>query len=908
MATEDNTIETIALGRPFGLGMLYDCRNDKLIPAMSLWNPEVLENQCVTRKQPFTNYTVRTEKSLHDKAHLLNMGGSLKLSVLGGLIGVSGSAKYVNDRKETKHEERVTLKYSTTVHYKQLTMGHLATEKMIHTDILDQDVATHVVTGIVYGADAFFVFNRALSKNEENTTVSGKLEVLLNKLPKIDISAGVELNMNNDDKQLAESLTCTFYGDFNLEQNPSTFEEAVKLYKMLPSVVGVNGENTVAKTVYLYPLRLLNRPNMKMIRQISQNLIDNCVSLINDLYQLKMQASDIINDGCPTVHQNKEHLKIFINYINQFENDVKKEMMELLPKIRGNGADEIQLRDFLNQVESSPFNRQKLSDWIKLKEREITMESNFIQHCIADPRVDSSLNALDKALSDSQCVHIICLSIHLTNKNDFYLQDLSRYLDDKTFNRREETTQSSWLDEEDVLAEIREKIAIFFDSVQGNVDNRKIKFVITDKHIDKQKNLEGIFLNFYEKGRKKNVEIPSKPGQPIATEIKDDCILLTWKKPQNGNINVRQYKIIYSKENDEKSKSELIAANDSESLLIQNLTPNTTYIFTVQVLTTIGLVIDGDMSDPITIKPPEQNKTKSNKFKQNGIICAGENGYGGQSNQLYRPQGIFIDHHNNILIADSSNNRIVERKCHSNEERVIAGGNGPGKGDDQLFHPTDVLVDKKNNCFIISDLMNRRVIRCFRENEAEPQILISDIDCFGLSIDKNGFIYVSDRAKNEVRRWKKGDERGTIVAGRHRKGTDLNQLNGPGLIFVDEEDSLYVSDTFNHRVMKWTKNAKEGIVVAGGNGEGNSLKQLSSPWGVIVDDLGQIYVADHGNHRVMRWCEGNAEGEVVIGGKGRGKALNQLNHPSGLSFDTEENLYVADYGNDRILKYEQYSH
>ncbi|CAF0872189.1 unnamed protein product [Adineta steineri] len=610
MATENNTIETMALGRPFKLGMLYDYRNDKLIPAMTLWNPNALENQCDTLPQPFTNYTVKTEKSLQDKACLMTIEGSLKLSVLGGFIDVSGSAKYVNDRKETKHEERVVLKYSTTVHYKQLTMNHLAAEKLIHTDILDQDVATHVVTGIVYGADAFFVFNRALSKTEENITVDGKLEVLLNKLPKIGISAGIELNMNNDEKQLAESLTCTFYGDFILEQNPSTFEEAVKLYKALPSLIGSNGENAVAKIVYLYPLRLLNRPNMKMISQINQNLIDNCVSLINDLYQLKIQTSDLINDGCSIVHQNKEHLKTFKNYIDQFENDVKKKMMELLPKIRGNGVDEVILRDFLKQVQSSPFNRQKLSDWITLTKREITMESNFIQPCIEDPRVDSSPNALDKALSDLQCVHIICLSIHLTNKNDSYLQDLSCYLDGIAFDKYEGTTQSSWLDEEDVLAEIREKVLIFFNLLKSNADNRKIQFVITDKYIDKQKNLEGIFLNFYEKGRKKNVQIPSKPGQPIATEINDDHVLVTWKKPQNGNNNVQQYKIIYSKENDEESKLVLTAANDSDSLLIQNLTPNTAYIFKVQVLTTIGLVISSDMSDLITTKSQKSLRCK----------------------------------------------------------------------------------------------------------------------------------------------------------------------------------------------------------------------------------------------------------------------------------------------------------
>ena len=172
--------------------------------------------------------------------------------------------------------------------------------------------------------------------------------------------------------------------------------------------------------------------------------------------------------------------------------------------------------------------------------------------------------------------------------------------------------------------------------------------------------------------------------------------------------------------------------------------------------------------------------------------------------------------------------------------------------------PTDIIVDKQKNSLIIADRDNRRVMRWSRQNKTNQQILMSDIDCAGLTMDKNGFIYVSDCKKNEVRRWKEGETDGTIVAGGNGKGKHLNQLNYPTFIFVDGDYSLYVSDRNNHRVMKWRKDANEGIVVAGGNGCGNSLTQLSYPQGVIVDHLGQIYVADYGNGRVMRWCEGSS--------------------------------------------------
>ncbi|CAF4151957.1 unnamed protein product, partial [Adineta steineri] len=258
-----------------------------------------------------------------------------------------------------------------------------------------------------------------------------------------------------------------------------------------------------------------------------------------------------------------------------------------------------------------------------------------------------------------------------------------------------------------------------------------------------------------------------------------------------------------------------------------------------------------------------------------------------------------------IYIDYSFNHRIVKWKLNSNTGQIIVGGNESGNKNNPLNDPANIIFNKNNNSFIISDYGNRRVIRYFDQNQTNQQVIISNIDCSRLTIDKNGFIYVSDDENHEVRRWKQGDTKGELVAGGNGKGNHLNQLSVPTFIFIDEDYSLYISDCVNHRVMKWKKDAKEGIIVAGGNGQGNSLNQLSYPNGVIVDHLGQIYVADSWNARVMRWCEGDADGEIVVGGNGKGNHSNQLNCPRGLSFDNEENLYVVDHGNHRIQKYEK---
>ncbi|CAF5078198.1 unnamed protein product, partial [Rotaria sp. Silwood1] len=150
-------------------------------------------------------------------------------------------------------------------------------------------------------------------------------------------------------------------------------------------------------------------------------------------------------------------------------------------------------------------------------------------------------------------------------------------------------------------------------------------------------------------------------------------------------------------------------------------------------------------------------------------------------------------------------------------------------------------------------------------------------------MDDNGFLYIVDAGEHEVRRYKIGDTKGTVVAGGNGQGNRLDQLDYPRYVFVDRDHSVYVSEYENHRVMKLEEGAKQDIVVAGGQGQ--SLTQLNKPEGVVVDRLGTVYVTDYGNHRIMRWPKGATQGSVIIGGNGYGAQSDQLNGPVGLSFD-----------------------
>ncbi|CAF0842119.1 unnamed protein product [Adineta steineri] len=373
MATE-HEITMVTLGRPFHLGMLYDVRNDQSITGVTLWDWQTLANHTTTHKQPYTGYEIITEDSLQHKAHALGIDAhSLKLRLLlGGRMSMSGSAKYAEDYQKTNHEARLTLKYSTTTHFQELTMKHLGRDDLDHSYLLDTDIATHVVTRVVYGAEAFFVFDRTVSDSESKKAVSGSLKAIFDK-PVFNIEGKFKLNLTKQEKNFVDKLRCKFYSDFRLKKNPNNFEEAVTIYRQLPSLLGINNENAIPKKVWLYPLHLLDNNITRIVREISSNLVDYSISTIENLRSLEVRALDLLENSIFTrLNHMKEQLSDFTARLSKIQGDLKEKLALYLPKLRGNtSVEESVLFNVFKKVDSSPFNQQKLESWLKEKEKEI---------------------------------------------------------------------------------------------------------------------------------------------------------------------------------------------------------------------------------------------------------------------------------------------------------------------------------------------------------------------------------------------------------------------------------------------------------------------------------------------------------------------------------------------------------
>ena len=355
--------------------MFYDCRNDQLIPGMTLWNTTLLRATLSQRPQHSSDFEIIAEDTLSDTISKLGIEANLSLSVMGGLVSVSGAAKYLDDRKSSRNQARVTLKYYCTSRLEQLTIEQLAVSEIQRPEVFDKGIATHVVTGIVYGAEAFFVFDREVTHSENYRDIHRNMEALVTTLPGIsDIKGSSDVDIKDNDKQEVDKFHCKFYSDVILEENPSTFQDAVRVYRELPQLFGEHSTKAVPKMVWLHKL---NSKAAQMVRQISTSLVTQAQQCLDILHVTQIRNNDLMKTKVYDYFPGYQHqLSQFREMINEFRVDFMKQIV----RIRGGGSEEGELHvaELLKRVHQSPFNEGSLSKWLAVKEEEINVLSQHL--------------------------------------------------------------------------------------------------------------------------------------------------------------------------------------------------------------------------------------------------------------------------------------------------------------------------------------------------------------------------------------------------------------------------------------------------------------------------------------------------------------------------------------------------
>ena len=309
------------------------------------------------------------------------------------------------------------------------------------------------------------------------------------------------------------------------------------------------------------------------------------------------------------------------------------------------------------------------------------------------------------------------------------------------------------------------------------------------------------------------------------------------------------------------------------------------------------------------------NHTANHVWGQGGLFTTNNcNNIALSSTSLCGPTGVGLDGSNNLYIADSSNNRILEYNESANPPTNLTanhvfGQDGSFTSSNDCNHsalgaasvcgPQDAKIS--GSALLATDTGNNRVL-----------IYIAPVSTQTANIELGQPDFLHNSANS----------------------VDAEGMNGAHGITVDAANHLYVVDNQNHRVLGYTNaasfvnNAPASLVIGQKDFFSGSCNQGSSPTAstfcfpaaVAADSGNNLYVSDIQNNRILEFnapfAQGKSQGFVANKVYGQtGFTSGGCNHntstpsattlcnPDGLAVDTHNNLYVADRSNHRVLEY-----
>ncbi|KAF3704075.1 Neoverrucotoxin subunit beta [Channa argus] len=515
-----NQIAVAALGRPFSLGMLYDARKDELYTGFTLWDKKTINENMSVHSQHSSVFEVTASDSIESKSSLLDIDASLKASFMSGLIQVEGSAKYLNDQKKFKNQSRVTLQYHATTTFEQLSVTHQEAKSLLQT--VENDSATHVVTGILYGANAFFVFDSEKLDASSVQNIQGSMQAVIKKIPTFDFEGKVQIKLSDEEKALTNKFSCKFYGDFILESNPATFEDGVKTYIQLPKLLGQKQEIAVPLKVWLTPLKKLDVVAVEVKGGISIGLVRKAEKALEDIRQIEMRCNDCLEEKVlENVPQVYKKLKYFQTLCKDFTSTLQQTMAKTFPLIRAGEEDDASVEKLFDDREKSPFSYDNLNNVMTDKEREISA----IRSCVdimggTKAKMVPNQSEMMKEIHNSTIDHALCFVFTSVERTDPNLDQLANYLYGHGSHNGENPTpptQDQWYNTEETLIRMREKAKAFREFAINLKNNSRITFLVAAVPNKKYK---GATIYHYKDGVLITEDF-SKPNIPDVNTVTD---------------------------------------------------------------------------------------------------------------------------------------------------------------------------------------------------------------------------------------------------------------------------------------------------------------------------------------------------------------------------------------------------
>merc|ERR1719430_430066 len=385
-----NVMEIPTLGRPVMLGELYSMYKDQFMPSFSLWSYEDIEKSKTTLLIPSAEEDFDYGETLDDRFKKLDVKASLKASFQAGMVELSGSARVLQLETDYEHKAHVRLSYLSKTRSESL--GQDLTCKAaprcarFSANTMDENSPTHVVSQIIYGGNAHFVFEEDIDADEDILYVYGKLSVTV-KLAIMKITGEGEVTYNKTSSNNDTYIKIKMFSDFIVEQQPISVEQAIGENQKISSYLGSRDDNynySVPMKAVLIPIsQYCPEAQTSLEENIGESLIEEAVMKYTMLQDTDKTLERLLKTYAATYNLHiRVLLKAFQQKVSTKTNDYSLKLVKYIPMVKqGSASGREALNDLIKNYTDSCFDLDSPSMFIYVqrRKREVAAINKFYQ-------------------------------------------------------------------------------------------------------------------------------------------------------------------------------------------------------------------------------------------------------------------------------------------------------------------------------------------------------------------------------------------------------------------------------------------------------------------------------------------------------------------------------------------------
>ena len=333
--------------------------------------------------------------------------------------------------------------------------------------------------------------------------------------------------MQIQDKMLSK-ISCKFYGDLILSSTPSTFQDAMQVYRDLPNLLnGSNGDQSVPKNAILYPLSKMESRTRQIINSISTNLIYKVEEIMESIHNHQIKVCDLKRlDICSTFVGIDDQLTHFVHMVNHFKLNFMRDISLLLPKVRGTVAKEKELSDLISSVSNSPFSPRQMKSFTRGMEQVIKVLSqhDIVKNLTTNSNIRQAFTSSDDDILsltvDFNHVYVLCFTFNMTSKESPCLKKMEEYLSTNTVLSCD---GKELYEDANLLQGLASQVQRYCDFAKVNSERKDLTFAVSDSNEDTESSGPAVIL--YCSGIAEDFEPPSKPRNLKGKNLKVTAII-----------------------------------------------------------------------------------------------------------------------------------------------------------------------------------------------------------------------------------------------------------------------------------------------------------------------------------------------------------------------------------------------